>query len=517
MTIDWRRILLGVLFLVGLAPAMATAEGSEGGGGGAAARYGIYSELADQAVDSCASEIAALPADIAEQRNREDLAKLITYDAATLSSYLPAIDSQIRTFGSSGDAVAERTARLGKCIALALIKAKTTPAPRRAPATRASVPEVNTSPAPPTTVGAQQLWNACLPLYQAASRETGSDGEGDTAEARETSDAVAGYGSEALAAARTQIAGSPGPLSRWFTCLVEERAKQINGPLGGSQAELQDLAAIANGFPPDARDLWNSCLPQLKGVMGNGSDVGGAPGLVRLTAGFDRETVSERRETASDGRYNPSVAAWLNCLLDRRDHQLDGLSATLPASDPSFTAQPTLPSPPTLKIVSNSGTSCLTLEIRDLRMADTGKWAFTYRLANRCPRAQLYVAEEHVRNAEPAELRFVGASPLSVMNPGSWYLWSHQGLPGDLGFTPVDPQGDGTPPIKAFEVRTGSGLITANPRQTIFVWLASCDAYSQDNRVMTLFRAANHLADDPRVKCVANMIVPGEKEPAAGR
>lgn len=318
---------------------------------------------------------------------------------------------------------------------------------------------------------------------------------------------IAGYSAQLAYSA-------PGPqAARRDICLAKRRIEQLGRattpvspspkPNAAPAAKPTQTTAPEQAFLAAIKDLEEACAPNV--IFPTPLD----PVVLASVAKYDLQALAERTALENQKSAETNEFDWrLICLLMRRESQLK--SSTIPVvRQPQAKAIPG-PKPPTLKLVSNTGTACLAVEMIDLKLADPDKWSFYYKLTNHCPTAQLYIAEEQKRNADLIPNPFMGAYPLAVMNPGVWYPWNHPKQPSNLKFEAFDPRGEGARPIKALEVRTGSDLIMADPVQVIYIWLASCEAYAADGRVMALFRAGGHLSDDGRVQCVPNMRVPGE-------
>lgn len=315
----------------------------------------------------------------------------------------------------------------------------------------------------------------------------------------------------------TQLASHPpGPqAARRDICFSKRRIQQLGPaatplspspePRAAPAPKPTQSTALEQAFLTSMKDLEAACAPGP--IFPTPLD----PSVVASIAKYDLQDVQKQTALENKKFSETNVIDWrMACLLERRESQLKSPTTPVVVTPPPAKAMPAL-EPPTLKLVSNTGTECLTVEMVNLKMADADNWSFEYKLINHCPTAQLYVAEAQKRNADLIPSPFMGAYPLSVMNPGVWYLWDHPKQPSALKFEAFDPRGEGMRPIKAREVRTGSDLIMADPAQTIYIWLASCEAYAADGRVMAQFRAAGHLSDDGRVQCVPNIRIPGEE------
>lgn len=296
------------------------------------------------------------------------------------------------------------------------------------------------------------------------------------------------------------------------------------------------FAALASGYiapsmsaqSPEDTAVWNdllpSCDPQFDAAvafeisMQQGTReqiearVGHAPvGFAkyrrdRLQDEIDRDSAAVARvanEVYAFVRATASGEAFRGCMYSGRLKQLtEGAptSSSTPKPAPPA-ATKARPSPPKISIVTNSGTACFTVTITDVELVDRDtQWRFQYNLKNTCSTPQLYIAEEKRAGEKPAQ---PGVFELPVLNGGSWFNWSGPGLAPGLAFQPSDPRGSSGPPVESQGVRTGTVFRNVTETTPIYIWLASCAAYSADNFSMILFKAATSLADDPRIQCVS--------------
>ena len=218
----------------------------------------------------------------------------------------------------------------------------------------------------------------------------------------------------------------------------------------------------------------------------------------KAVAGADRFPSDGTRMIAADAVLDGCMsAARLKALVGRAPTSSSTSKPTLPA------APKARPSPPKISLVTNSGSACFTVTITDVELVDRDtQWRFQYNLKNTCSTPQLYIAEEKRAGEKPAQ---PGVFELAVLNGGTWYNWAHPGLAPGLAFQPSDPRGSSGPPVESQGVRTSAVFRNVTETAPIFIWLASCAAYSNDGFAMTLFKAAASLAEDPRIQCVRNI------------
>jgi hypothetical protein len=177
------------------------------------------------------------------------------------------------------------------------------------------------------------------------------------------------------------------------------------------------------------------------------------------------------------------------------------------------------PIPLRLEEVQNSGTRCMQASLSNVRLDEQKEhWLFDWNLKNICATPQLFAAEINEHGPPPVSAIF----DLSIGNYGQWYLWAPN-YPPKLDFTPADPKGYGNgPPVApgAVLTRIGAGKRRSDDPSPIYVWLASCAAYSKDTPddpedaiANVMFRAASHLAYDSRVACLPTVRLRGTAAP----
>jgi len=179
------------------------------------------------------------------------------------------------------------------------------------------------------------------------------------------------------------------------------------------------------------------------------------------------------------------------------DEILDG--AIPVAGQPATPPKPVKPKPvpPSLEVLTNTGTRCMKLKLENFRVDEYGNASQDWVLTNGCPTWQMVVAEVS-STGSPTMFSVPG---IIWQGPGPFPLWNHKDLPPNLGFRPefwniwhyiVGPG----------EALRGSDI--AHSGERFVAWLASCEAY-KDGYFEMMFRAGPYLGVDPRVACVHNM------------
>lgn len=185
----------------------------------------------------------------------------------------------------------------------------------------------------------------------------------------------------------------------------------------------------------------------------------------------------------------PATAAALDDILE---------GAVPPAGVPAAPSQPRRPRPvpPTLDVLTNSGTRCMSLTIENFRVDANGNASQDWVLTNKCQTTQLVVAEVS-RDSSPFAFE-----PPGIVASGTHPLWNRKDVPANLGFKP-ELWNSWNFIMGPGETRRGDDI--GHPGERYVAWLASCDAY-RDGYFEMMFRAAVYLGVDARVACVHNTL-----------